>query len=172
MRRFALLLTVAIAILPSASRAQDNANPALARAWKKIANLPPGTPILVRQAGPGLPQPCQLAWIDNTALACDGWSPDGAPQRLIFPAASVASVAKAPAFAEEKDSHAGVLIGMGVGGVLGILAGQRAGAGAAAVGGLIGTLAGGCTVIAFQETRNSYGPPIPPRPMFSVRRRF
>lgn len=170
MPMFALFFT--LAFLPVWTCAQQVAPAASAHEWKKVASFPPGTPILMRQVGPGLPQPCQLAWIDNTALACDGWAPDGAPQRLVFPAASVASVVRDLMFAQEKDSHKSVWIGMGAGGVLGILAGQRSGASAAAVGGLIGALAGGCTVIAFQQTRDSYGPSVPPRPMFSIGRRF
>lgn len=166
MRIFALFFT--LALLPVWTCAQQVAPGASAHEWKKVASFPPGTPILVRQVGPGL----QFAWIDNTALACDGWAPDGAPQRLVFPAASVASVVRDPMFAQEKDSHKSVWIGMGVGGVLGILAGQRSGASAAAVGGLIGALAGGCTVIAFQQTRDSYGPSVPPRSMFAIGRRF
>ena len=60
--------------------------------WREIASLPPGSQLLVRQVDSRVLQPCTLAWIDNTALACDIFVPTVGPRRVVFPVASVVSI--------------------------------------------------------------------------------
>jgi hypothetical protein len=119
--------------------AQDG-TPAPSRQWRQIASLPPGSQLLVRQVGARVPQPCTLAWIDNTALACDIFVPASGPRRVVYPMASVVSVTQQ---ATHPDNHLVALgVGMAIGGtVTGVLAsegGVRAGFAGAALGSAVG----------------------------------
>ena len=107
----------------------------LAHQWQRIANLPPGTPILIRERYAPYPTPCTLDWIDNNSIACD--NPDG---RIIYPAASLVSVAP-----DIPPSHipVGILMAIGAGALVGGLAGSNGTAGTTAAGVLIGGGLGG-----------------------------
>jgi hypothetical protein len=118
------------------------------RQWRQIANLPPGSQLLVRKQGQNAPQACMLAWIDTAALACDVSVPVSAVRRIIYPIASVASVTQ-QVWHDHSDSHiCGVCIGMAVGALVGGLGGSHYSAGASAAGIGIGALAGGGVVLA------------------------
>jgi len=104
--------------------------PYLAHQWQRIANLPPGTPILVREHYAPYPIPCTLVWIDNNSVACDG--PD---DRVIYPAASLASIAPDT---PPRHIRVGILVATGAGAFLGGLAGSNGTAGTTAAGVLIG----------------------------------
>ncbi len=60
--------------------------------WSRVAELPPGTPIVVHQRGYQFPIQCRLVWINPKALACDTVATNVPSQRLVVQAASVDSV--------------------------------------------------------------------------------
>lgn len=131
-------ILIATAILASTAFAQNPRN------WQRIADLPPGTPILVREHYASYPTPCTLAWIDNNSVACDG--PDG---RIIYPAASLAAIAP-----DAPPNHIPVriFVAAGVGAILGGLAGSNGTPGTTAAGVLIGGgLGGSMAAIATPE---------------------
>jgi len=131
-----LLILLSIALGTYVCSAQTTTIPPhLAAQWQRIANLPPGTSILIREHYTPYPTPCTLAWIDNVSLACDGI--DG---RVIYPATSLASVAS-----DTPPNHIPVriFVAAGVGAILGGLAGSNGNAGTTAAGILIGGGLGG-----------------------------
>jgi hypothetical protein len=161
LKHFFILLTIAVALMYTAAFGQTP-QPAPSRQWQKIAELPTGTPLIVREQGKQLAQVCTLVWIDNAALACDAYALDGGTQRLVYPIASIASVARQPS-PEEKDSRfrlKATLFGMGVGGLAGGLAAKGISTDAGFAGAAVGSLLGGSLVIAATNG--------PPRPMWAV----
>jgi hypothetical protein len=96
--------------------AQGNAStPRLQHQWHKIADLPPGSPVLIRQKLPATTLSCGLAWIDENAVACDIHA-NG--QRVIFPIGTVFAIA--PIVAPPPHVRIAPIV---VGAVTGILAG-------------------------------------------------
>jgi hypothetical protein len=136
----------------------------LAHQWQRIANLPPGTPILVADRTRSIPTQCDLLWIDTTALACTTVDPIAGPQRTIFPATSILSVQPAfSAFQADRPHFTGPIIAATIGAVLGGIAGSHQSVGGAFAGTAIGALIFGGVAI-------SIPPPYPaPRPLWSVR---
>lgn len=121
--------------------------PPPSRQWRKVAQLPPGSRILVRKQGKQVPQSCTLAWIDDATLACDGVraSGTGVAERLTYPIASVASVSPQVMPNDPNRSHVkGALIGAGIGAVAGgLVFGVATESGrAGAIGALLGSLSG------------------------------
>ena len=126
-----LLILLSIALTTYACLAQTTTIPPhLAHQWQHIANVPTGTPILIRERYAPYPTPCTLAWIDNNSVACDG--PD---DRVIYPAASLASIAPDT---PPRHIRVGILVTAGAGAFLGGLAGNNGTAGTTAAGVLIG----------------------------------
>ena len=123
--------------------------PHLAHQWQHIANLPPGTPILIRERYAPYPTPCTLDWIDNNSIACD--SPEG---RIIYPAISLASIAP-----DTPPSRVpvGFFVAAGAGAILGGLAGSNGTAGTTAAGVLIGGGFGGA-MVAVASSGQSHTP--------------
>jgi len=60
--------------------------------WLKVAELPPGTPIVVHQRGYNWPVQCSLVWINPKALACDTVASNVPSQRLVIQANSVDNI--------------------------------------------------------------------------------
>ena len=164
LRPVALTTTLALAFISLAAIAQSPAPAPVPHNWPHIAALPPGTPILVHQPYQRYATPCALAWIDNTALACDTVDRYGSRQRVIFPASTIDSVRRDTSADPDHHSNAGLLFGMVIGGGIGTAIGARAGVGPAFVIGALG--AGGGA--AFAASVNN-GIPGPPRPQFGVR---
>ena len=130
--------------------------PRLTHQWQRIANLPPGTPILVEERTRPIPTQCALLWIDANALACTTGS-----NRIIFPATSLISVQ--PAFQRDRPHIPGPIIATTIGAILGGIAGSHQGVGAGFAGAGIGALLFGSIAI-------SIPPPNPtPRPQWFVR---
>ena len=113
--------------------------------WRRIADLPPGSPILIREIHARNSTPCALVWIDNVSLACDGV--DG---RVIYPATSVASVAP-----DNPPSQVpvGLIIATTAGAVLGGLEGSNGNAGSTAAGVFLGAgfFAGVAAMVSDQQ---------------------
>ncbi len=131
--------------------AQSTVPPRLAHQLQQIANLPPGTPILVRERYAPYPSPCTLAWIDNNSIACD--TPDG---RIIYPATSLASVAP-----DTPPSRVpvGLIVATSAGAILGGLIGSNGSAGSTAAGVFLGAGFVGGVTAAFGSSGPSYPPP-------------
>lgn len=140
--------------------------PAPSHQWREIANLPPGSQLLVRQVDSRVLQPCTLAWIDNTALACDIFVPAVGPRRVVYPVASVASVTQqAPPNNPRTDNHIVALcVGMAIGGTAGGILASEGGVRAGFAGGALGSVVGGALALA---ATNSISPR--PQPLFSLR---
>ena len=156
-KHFLILLTITLALICTAAFGQTP-QPAPSRQWQKIAELPTGTPLIVREQGKQLAQVCTLVWIDNTALACDTFAPDGGTKRLVYPIASLTSVARQPS-PEEKDRRfrlGATLFGMGCGGLVGGLVTKGISTNAGFAGAAVGSLLGGSLVLAATN-----GPPQP-----------
>jgi len=146
LKHFLILLTITMALICTAAFGQTPP-PAPSRQWRKVAQLPPGTRILVREQGKQVPQSCTLTWIDDTKLACDGITASGTGkiERLIYPIASVASVSPQAMPNDPNRSHVkGALIGAGIGAAAGgLVFGIATESGrAGAIGALIGSLSG------------------------------
>ena len=146
---FRHLLVAFLYVLPAFALGQTPPS-VPSRQWQKIASLPPGTALLVREQNYPFAVPCALVWIDNASLACDHLGPDGNPQRVIYPATSVISVARMQTWQPATDGpHATpILISMGLGALLGGLAGRNTGAGGVAAGAAIGGSLGGGIALA------------------------
>ena len=145
-----LLMLLSIALGTYVCSAQVNTVPAhLGHQWQHIANLPPGTPILIRERYAPYPTPCALAWIDNNSVACDG--PEG---RIIYPATSLASIAP-----DTLPSRVpvGFFVAAGAGAILGGLAGSNGTTGTTAAGVLIGGGLGGA-MAAIASSGQSHAP--------------
>jgi len=164
MFRHCLLALIFMNICPLLATAQQTPTPN--RQWRQIASLPPGSQLLVRQVDERYSQPCTLAWIDNTALACDIFVPATGPRRVVYPIASVTSVTQqAPPSYTRSDTHpVALFVGMAVGGTVGGIAASNSGVRAGIVGGVLGSLAGGG--IGWSAA-SSFNPR--PQPQFSVR---
>jgi len=63
-----------------------------ANEWLRVAELPPGTPIVVHQRGYNWPVQCSLVWINPKALACDTVASNVPSQRLVIQANSVDNI--------------------------------------------------------------------------------
>jgi len=118
-RRFLLILAFLTLLSLLAGAQQTPQIPS--HQWRAIASLPPGSQLLVRQVDSRILQPCTLAWIDNTTLACDIFVPAVGPRRVVFPIASVASVTQQ---ASPNDTHSdadpvALFFGVGLGRTLG-----------------------------------------------------
>jgi hypothetical protein len=140
---FGLILMVALADAQTAP-------PTPSRQWQKIASLPPGTQLLVREQSSPMQQPCTLVWIDNAALACDVFVPASGVRRVVYPIATVISVSPqfAQNFPEEHTHFRALFIGMGCGALaVGLLAKQES-TSAGFAGAAIGALAGGGLTMA------------------------
>jgi len=159
-----------LALLVATAHAQtDTIPPRLLHQWTRIADLPPGTPLLVQETYNPHPTPCTLAWIDNTALACD-IIPFDAPRRVIYPATSIQSVRPAPPphYADDDPSMKPFLIGAGIGGLLIGIGASQNGTQDGFVGALLGAGLGGGMAAAISSVNNvimprSYGMRIPLR---------
>jgi len=68
--------------------------------WQQLAQMPPGTLLLVHQRGSNWPIQCTLAWINPKSFACDTPATTAPAQRLTFPASSLESVQVLNATAE------------------------------------------------------------------------
>jgi len=68
--------------------------------WQQLAQMPPGTLLLVHQRGSNWPIQCTLAWINPRSFACDTPATTAPAQRLTFPASSLESVQVLNATAE------------------------------------------------------------------------
>jgi len=143
-RRLLIVLAFILALSLLTAAAQQT-QPAPSRQWRQIAGLPPGAQLLVRQVDARYPQPCTLAWIDNTALACDIFIPATGPRRVVYPIASIASVTQqTPPSDTRSDTHpVALFVGMAIGGTVGGVAAGNSGVRAGIVGGVLGSLAGG-----------------------------
>lgn len=140
--------------------------PRLAHQWQRIANLPPGFPILVEERINPLPTQCDLLWIDTHALACTTIDPITGPRRIVFPAASIVSVQpqRVATFEEDRPHITGPLIAMSIGAILGGIAGtQHGGVGTSFAGAAIGGLLFGGIAISIPP------PTFAPRPQWTVR---
>jgi len=159
MLRPTLLTLTLLATLHLQAQTPDAPTPPhLTHQWQRIANLPPGTPILVANRTQPIPTQCDLLWIDTSALACTT-----GPQRIIFPVTSILSVQ--PAFQPDHPHIPGPLIATTIGAILGGIAGsQHGGVGTGFAGAGMGALIFGGTALAFSP------PPYPaPLPQWSVR---
>ena len=151
-----LTLTLLATLHLQAQTPDAPTHPHLTHQWQRIANLPPGTPILVANRTQLLPTQCDLLWIDTTALACAT-----GPQRIIFPVTSILSVQ--PAFQRDRPHIPGPIIATTIGAILGGIAGSHQDVGAGFAGAGIGALLFGGIAI-------SIPPPNPtPRPQWFVR---
>jgi len=65
--------------------------------WQQVAEMPPGTLLVIHQRGSNWPIQCALAWINPKSLACDTPATTAPSQRLIFQANSVDSIQPLPA---------------------------------------------------------------------------
>ena len=128
-------------LLPLLATAQQTPS----RQWREIARLPTGSQLVVRQVDSRVLQPCTLAWIDNTALACDIFVPTVGPRRVVFPIASVSSVTQqAPSSYTRSDVHpVALVVGMAIGATLGGIGGSSGGTRDGIAGGVLGLFAGG-----------------------------
>jgi len=135
MNRIALTLTIGAFI--TSAFAQTPAVPhQLTHQWHKVADLPPGTPLLIRTTAPSASIQCRLAWIDQNAVACD-LPLDGA--RDVLPIASVKSIAIAGRRAHPMNTAGAIaagILGCALGGVL------TDADGSSATAGRLGCLAG------------------------------
>ncbi len=139
-----LLLLVSIARFASAQAPSAAAPITMPKGWLKAASLRPGEPLTVRVRFASNPTHCTLAWIDNTALACNAEAWSGVGDRLIFPAAQVYSVERDKAGNSDGGCGEGkrMLIGAGIGGVVGGLIFAKNGGKAGALGAMFGAGAG------------------------------
>ena len=152
MFRYILFTVIAIIVLNISSATAQSPTPVpphLAHQWQRIANLPPGTPILIRERYAPYPRPCTLDWIDNNSIACD--SPEG---RIIYPAISLASIAPDT---PPNRVPVGFFVAAGVGAIVGGLAGSNGTAGTTAAGVLIGGGFGGA-MAAIASSGQSHTP--------------
>jgi len=165
MFRHCLLAFAFMNLFPLLATAQQ-APPTPSHQWREIANLPPGSQLLVRQVDSSVLQPCTLAWIDNTALACDIFVPDVGPRRVVYPVASVASVTQqGPPNNPRSGNHIVALcVGMAIGGTAGGILASEGGVRAGFTGGALGSVVGGALALA---ATNSFSPR--PQPLFSLR---
>jgi hypothetical protein len=156
------LLVLAFLILLSLLAAAQQTPQASSREWREIASLPPGSQLLVRQIDSRVLQPCTLAWIDNTALACDIFVPAVGPRRVVYPIASVASVTQQ---ASPSNTHpVALFVGMAIGGTIGGIAASNGGVRDGIGGGVLGAFAGGGIGLA---AASSFNPR--PQPQFGLR---
>jgi hypothetical protein len=159
-------IILGLVLMVALAGAQTTAPPP-SRQWQKIASLPPGSQLLVREQGNPLQQPCTLVWIDNTALACDVFIPAGGVRRVVYPIATVTSVTQ-QVWQNEEEEHThfrALFIGMGCGALAGGLLAKEAGTSAGFAGAAIGSLAGGSLALA---ATNGFGSPAPPQWTFPL----
>jgi hypothetical protein len=167
MPRFLLLVFFALALTTAHAQQDTTVPPRLAHQWQRIADLTPGTLILVQQDDNPYRIPCTLVWIDNNALACDISTYDAPPHRVIYPAPSIYSVRPAPPphFADDSPSPAPILIGAGIGALLGGIGGSNNGdARTGAVCALLGAGLGGVMGAGLPGQLSG-----PPRPQYGMR---
>jgi hypothetical protein len=163
MFRRCLLAFVFMNLSPLLATAQRT-TPSPSHQWRQIASLPTGSQLVVRQVDSRVPQPCTLAWIDNTALACDIFVPATGPRRVVYPIASVASVTQqAPPSYTRSDVHpVALVVGMAIGATLGGIGASSGGTRDGVAGGVLRLFAGGGIGLAVASSFN-------PQPQFAVR---
>lgn len=160
------LIVLAFILVLSLLAAAQQTLPAPNHQWRQIAKLPPGSQLLLRQVDSRVLQPCTLAWIDNTALACDIFVPATGPRRIVFPIASVASVTQqaSPAYTRSDFHPVALFAGMALGGTLGGIGASNCGVHDGIAGGVLGALAGGGIGLAVASSFNPR-----PQPQFAFR---
>ena len=109
-------------------------------------------------------QPCTLAWIDNTALACDVFIPATGLRRVVYPIASVASVTQQFPDTRTGNHIVALCVGMAIGGTAGGILASEGGVRAGFTGAALGSVVGGALALA---ATNSFTPR--PQPLFSLR---
>jgi len=163
MRSLACLFVLVLACSGAALAQNSSASP---RNWQKIADLPPGTPLVVHEPYARTSADCTLVWIDNNALACDTFDLHGAAQRVVFRRAEIESVQRVKPDSAGHENATAILIGMGIGGALGGLMARNAGPGPIALFAALGMgIGGGIPAGIFA----GMGAPSQPRPQFGVR---
>jgi len=123
----------------------------LARQWRQTAALPPGTPLQLHLRDQPYPIPCDLAWIDLNALACETYDFNGTPHRTIYPATAIATIKRRhprpmPAYHTDNNHRRALIVGMATGALIGGSGGSEAGIGTGFAGAAIGALIGAAFV--------------------------
>jgi hypothetical protein len=132
---------------------RDAVLPHLEHQWHKIANLPPGTPILVRQFYDRRQTLCVLAWIDNSSVACDSFE-----GRVVYPASSILSIVEDTPPLQHR-FPTGLVIATATGAIIGGIAGSNGTASDTALGVFIGAgLVGGFTAAVASEPPHAFQP--------------
>jgi len=166
--RQAILLTLILSATlhaqsPNPTAPTTTVPPRRAHQRQKIANLPPGSPILVRELYARDPTPCVLTWIDNTSLACEGMA-----GRVIYSASSLAAVTPDT----PRNPHhipVGFIVAAAAGGIIGGISGSQGNAGDTAAGVFIGAgFAAGFAGLTAAITPRQPAPTFGPQPFIRI----